>query len=78
MAPPVRTFMAENASSLRGKAVCLFQTNGGGGMQRCESEFVEMLPGHDLILPGQAFLGSSIRNSTSDLEKFVTDRVFVK
>ena len=35
MAPPVRTFLTENASALMGKTLCLFQTNGGGGMQRC-------------------------------------------
>ena len=74
MAPPVRTFVTQYASDFRNKTVCLFQTNGGGGMQRCESEFSELLSGHN-ILPAQAFLGSSIRNSIADLEKFVTDRV---
>ena len=74
MAPPVRTFVTQYASDFRNKTVCLFQTNGGGGMQRCESEFSELLPGQN-VLPAQAFLGDSIRNSIADLEKFVTDRV---
>ena len=76
MAPPVRTFLTENASALQGKALCLFQTNGGGGMQRCAQEFIELLPGH-LILPAREFTGSSIRSNISELEKFVTDRISV-
>ena len=77
MAPPVRTFITEHASELRGKAVCLFQTNGGGGMQRCAEEFAELLPGAG-ILPAQDFTGSTIRDDVADLEKFVTDRIILK
>ena len=77
MAPPVRTFLTENASALQGKALCLFQTNGGGGMQRCAQEFIELLPGHK-ILPAKDFTGSLIRNSVSDLEQFVADRVTIR
>ena len=76
MAPPVRTFVTENAAAFRGKYLCLFQTNGGGGMQRCAEEFAELLPGH-LILPAREFTGSSIRSNISELEKFVTDRISV-
>ena len=77
MAPPVRTFLTENASALMGKALCLFQTNGGGGMQRCAQEFAELLPWHNL-LPAQDFKGSTIRDNTSALENFVDARIYVK
>ena len=77
MAPPVRTFLTRNASALKGRTVCLFQTNGGGGMQRCEREFAELVP-DSKVLPAQAFPGASIRDSVPALEKFVTDRVTVK
>ena len=77
MAPPVRTFLTENASALRGKVVCLFQTNGGGGMQRCGEEFAELLPGSKILTP-QAFDGTRVHSSTAELEKFVSDRIVVK
>ena len=74
MAPPVRTFLTENASAMRGKIVCLFQTNGGGGMQRCGEEFAELLP-ESKILPPQAFVGSLIHSNTAELERFVSARI---
>ena len=77
MAPPVRTFITENASALKGKAVCLFQTNGGGGMQRCGEEFSELLPGV-YIFPAGAFDGGTIRDRVAELEKFVDERVVLK
>ena len=77
MAPPVRTFVTENAAALRGKIVCLFQTNGGGGMQRCAQEFAELLPG-SRVIKAQEFSGSRIRDNISLLEKFVDDRVVAK
>ena len=77
MAPPVRTFLTENASALQGKALCLFQTNGGGGMQRCAEEFSELLPGV-FIFPAGAFDGGTIRDRVAELEKFVDDRVVLK
>ena len=77
MAPPVRTFLSQNAAALKGKTVCLFQTNGGGGMQRCGKEFAELVP-DSKVLPAQAFSGSSVRSSVRELENFVTDRITVK
>ena len=77
MAPPVRTWATQNAAALKGKTVGLFQTNGGGGMQRCGKEFAEVLPDAK-VLPAQAFPGGSIRQRVEELEKFVTDRVVVK
>ena len=77
MAPPVRTFVTQNAAALKGKTVCLFQTNGGGGMQRCEKDFAEILSDSQ-VLPAKAFSGGSVRKSVGELEKFVTDRVAVK
>lgn len=77
MAPPVRTWLTQNVAALQGKAVCLFQTNGGGGMQRCGKEFAELLP-NSRVLPAEAFSGGSIRRNVAALEKFATDRVTVK
>ena len=77
MAPPVRTWMTQNRSALNGKTVCLFQTNGGGGMQSVGADFAELVPDSN-VLPAQAFPGSSIRSNVPALEKFVTDRVAVK
>ena len=77
MAPPVRTWVTQNATALEGKTVCVFQTNGGGGMQRVGKEFAELVP-NSKVLPAQAFSGSSIRKNVPALEKFVTDRVSIK
>jgi len=77
MAPPVRTWIMQNSSGLNGKTVCLFQTHGGGGMQRVEKEFSELVS-HSNILPAQAFFGSTVKENVKELEKFVTDRVTVK
>ena len=77
MAPPVRTWLTQNIVSLKGKTMCLFQTNGGGGMQRCGKEFAEILP-DSKVLPAQAFSGGSVRNNVKKLQKFVTDRITVK
>ena len=77
MAPPVRTFVTQNASAMRGKVVCLFQTNGGGGMQRCGEEFAELLPESKILSP-QAFVGSLVHSNIADLERFVSDRIVLK
>ena len=77
MAPPVRTWVTQNKAALKGKTVCVFQTNGGGGMQRVEKEFAELVPDCK-VLPAKAFSGGSIRNDVPALEKFVTDRITVK
>ena len=77
MAPPVRTWISQNAPALKGKTVCVFQTNGGGGMQRVGKEFAELLP-EAKILPPKDFYGESVRSELSELAKFVTERVVVK
>ena len=77
MAPPVRTFLVQNAAVLNGKTVCLFQTNGGGGMQNCGKDFAQVLP-NSKVLPPQAFNGATIRSQVSALEQFVAERVTVK
>ncbi len=77
MAPPVRTFLANNLEALKGKTVCLFQTHGGGGMQRVGSDFSELMSGAN-VLPAKAFGGSSIRSSVEALNKFATDRIAVE
>jgi len=77
MAPPVRTWIRQNAPELKGKTLCLFQTNGGGGMQNVERDFAELLP-EAKLLPAQAFYGSSIRSNAAEVEKFVADRIRVR
>ena len=77
MAPPVRTWLTQNAEALKGKTVCVFQTNGGGGMQRVGSEFAELVP-DSKNLPAKAFSGKSVRRNVPELKKFVTDRITVK
>ena len=77
MAPPVRTWVTQSKAALKGKAVCLFQTNGGGGMQRVGSDFAAVLT-ESKVLPPAAFSGSRVKNSEKDLEKFVNDRIVFK
>ena len=77
LAPPVRTWLTQNAAALKGKTVCLFQTHGGGGMQSLGRDFAALLPGSK-VLPPKAFSGSSIKSSVSALEAFVTERITAK
>ena len=78
MAPPVRTWVTRNKDALKGKTVCIFQTHGGGGMERVGKEFAEVVGDAAKILPPKAFSGSSIKSATKALEAFVTDRLAVK
>ncbi len=78
MAPPVRTWVTQNKEALKGKTVCIFQTHGGGGMERVDKEFAEVVGDAAKILPPKAFSGSSITSATKALEAFVTDRLAVK
>ena len=73
IAPPVRTWLVQNAAALKGKTVCLFQTHGGGGMQNLGRDFAELLP-ESKVLPPKAFSGSSIRSNVKALEEFAADR----
>ena len=75
MAPPVRTWVTQSKDALKGKAVCLFQTHGGGGMQRVGSDFAEVVGDAAKVLPPKAFGGSSIRSSVAALETFVDERL---
>ena len=76
MAPPVRTWVSENAATLKTKAVCLFQTHGGGGMQNCARDFAALVEGAN-VLPPKAFLGATIKAGFG-LKAFVTDRLAVE
>ncbi len=78
MAPPVRTWVTQNKDALKGKTVCIFQTHGGGGMERVGKEFAEVVGDAAKVLPPKAFPGSSIKSATKALEAFVTDRLAVK
>ena len=78
MAPPVRTWLTQNVAALKGKTMCLFQTHGGGGMQRVGKEFAEIFGDTAKVLPPKAFSGSSIKSSVAALEAFATDRLAVK
>lgn len=76
MAPPVRTWVSENAATLKTKAACLFQTHGGGGMQNCARDFAVLVEGAN-VLPPKAFLGATIKAGFG-LKAFVTDRLSVE
>ena len=78
MAPPVRTWVTQNKDALKGKTVGIFQTHGGGGMERVGKEFAEVVGDTAKVLPPKAFAGSSIKSATKTLEAFVTDRIAVK
>ena len=78
MAPPVRTWVTQSKDALKGKTVCLFQTHGGGGMQRVGKDFAEIIGDAAKVLPPKAFSGSSIKSSVAALEAFVTERLAVK
>jgi len=75
MAPPVRTWATQSKVALKGKSVCLFQTHGGGGMQRVGSEFAEVIGDAAKVLPPKAFSGSSIKSSVAALEAFASERM---
>ena len=75
MAPPVRTWVSQSKEALKGKKVCLFQTHGGGGMQRVGKEFAEIFGDTAKVLAPKAFSGSSIKSSVKALEKFADERV---
>ena len=76
LAPPVRTWVSENAATLKTKTVCLFQTHGGGGMQNCARDFAVLVEGAN-VLPPKAFLGATIKAGFG-LKAFVTDRLSVE
>ena len=58
--------------------MCLFQTHGGGGMERVGKSFAEVIGDATKVLPPKAFAGSSIKSSVTALEAFVTERINVK
>ena len=78
MAPPVRTWATQSKDALKGKTVCLFQTHGGGGMERVGKAFAEVIGDTAKVLPPKAFAGSSIKSSVAALEAVVTERINVK
>ena len=78
MAPPVRTWVTQSKDALKGKTVCLFQTHGGGGMQRVGSEFAEVIGDAAKVLTPKAFGGSSIKANVAALEAFVDERIAAK
>ena len=78
MAPPVRTWVTQSKKTLKGKTVCLFQTHGGGGMQRVGKDFAEVVGDVAKVLPPKAFSGSSINSSVSALEAFADERLAAK
>ena len=75
MAPPVRTWVTGNADALKGKTVAIFQTHGGGGMQRVGKEFAETVGDAATVLSPKAFGGSSIKSSVKALEDFADERI---
>ena len=75
MAPPVRTWVTQNKDALKGKTVCIFQTHGGGGMQRVGKEFAEIFGDTAKVLAPKAFGGSSIKSNVKALEAFASERI---
>jgi len=75
MAPPVRTWVSQSKEALKGKKVCLFQTHGGGGMQRVGKEFAEVIGDTAKVLAPKAFSGSSIKSNVKALEDFADERI---
>ena len=75
MAPPVRTWVTQSKAALKGKTVCLFQTHGGGGMQRVGKDFAEVIGDAAKVLPPKAFSGSSIKSNVKALEDFADERI---
>ena len=78
LAPPVRTWTTQSKAALKGKTVCLFQTHGGGGMQRVGKDFAEIVGDAANVLPPKAFAGSSVKSSVAALEAFVTERIVLR
>ena len=78
MAPPVRTWVTQSKDALKGKTVCLFQTHGGGGMQRVGKDFAEVIGDTAKVLTPKAFSGSSIKSSVAALEAFVSEKMAAK
>jgi len=78
MAPPVRTWLTQNLAALKGKTVCLFQTHGGGGMQRVGREFAEVVGDAATVLPPKAFAGASVKSNVEALDAFVAARIAVR
>ena len=77
LAPPVRTWLTQNAAALKGKTACLFQTHGGGGMQSLGRDFAELLRETKVLAP-KAFAGRSVKSNVAELEAFVAERISVK
>ncbi len=75
MAPPVRTWVTQSKEALKGKTVCIFQTHGGGGMQRVGKEFADIFGDTAKVLSPKAFSGSSIKSSVAALEAFAAERI---
>ena len=78
MAPPVRTWVTQSKDALKGKTVCLFQTHGGGGMQRVGKDFAEVIGDAAKVLPPKAFSGSAIKSSVAVLETFASEKMAAK
>ena len=76
MAPPVRTWVSENAAALKTKTVCLFQTHGGGGMQNCARDFAALVEGAT-VLPAESYYGATVKVRPG-LKSFVADRLIVE
>ena len=69
------TWVSQNKEALKGKKVCLFQTHGGGGMQRVGKEFAETVGDAATVLSPKAFGGSSIKSNVKALEDFADERI---
>ena len=76
MCPPIRTFITQNLAVLKTKTLCIYQTHGGGGMERVGSDFAELVAGAT-VLPPKAFYGGTIKMGFG-LKAFISDRLAVE
>ena len=68
MAPPVATFLADDA--LRGRTVIPFFTHGGGGMMNCEKDAKKMLR-NSRVLKARTLHGNTARTSEKELARWL-------
>ena len=76
MAPPVATFLT--TYSLKGKTIVPFFTNGGGGMQRCETDVNKLCTQAGAILKAATFNGKSVKRSGKEVAKWAKSCVNLK
>lgn len=68
IAPPVATFLSDNA--LSGKTIIPFMTHGGSGLGHSVEDIKKQLP-NSTVSDGKAFVGKNARDSQADVTKWL-------